>query len=247
MSDHHLRVVLTPRTREWLLRIRLEKRRRVFWASVHMDGLVTITESVDVPTDAAPPLLSKRLAPFTPGQSVEISFENVDYRLALSVGGKEVLATSSAQYGPDLGRLRKAGNRMAAVPPQLQGQGGSFELSHLVIERDVYYFQNPRATALGEPWPRQGWASPDSPIYLRKNEYFMLGDNTAASKDSRLWDTCGPHLQARGEAFQLGTVPKDQLIGKAFLVYWPHGNTFDWVPLLRRVGLIDVGRMRWIR
>ncbi len=104
-------------------------------------------------------------------------------------------------------------------------------------------------TRLRLPWaPRMGWGSPISPIMLREGEYFMLGDNTAASKDSRLWDEVGPHLRDRGETFQLGTVPRDQLIGKAFFVYWPAGHRIDWLPLLDRIGIIpDVGRMRWIR
>ncbi len=95
-----------------------------------------------------------------------------------------------------------------------------------------------------------GWASPANPILLRKHEFFMLGDNAAASKDSRLWDVVGEHFQARGEDVQLGTVPRDQLIGKAFFVYWPSGHRLSWLPIpgLRRLGIIpDVGRMRWIR
>ena len=72
--------------------------------------------------------------------------------------------------------------------------------------------------------------SPESPILLRGHEYFMLGDNTSASKDSRLWDQVGGHLEDRGEAFQLGTVPRDQLIGKAFFVYWPSGHKLRWLP-----------------
>ena len=50
------------------------------------------------------------------------------------------------------------------------------------------------------------------------------------------------------EAFELGTVPRDQLIGKAVFVYWPSGHRLDWVPMFSRWGLVpDVGRMRWIR
>ena len=78
----------------------------------------------------------------------------------------------------------------------------------------------------------------------------MLGDNTAASKDSRLWDTWGPHLDRRAEDFQLGTVPEDQLIGKAFFVYWPSPNRIewlDWIPVIGGNVVPDVGRMRWIR
>jgi len=92
--------------------------------------------------------------------------------------------------------------------------------------------------------------SAESPILLREHEFFMLGDNTSASKDSRLWDVAGAHLKKRGEDFQLGTVPEDQLIGKAFFVYWPSGYRVTWLP---RIGtwtwpvIPDVGRMRWIR
>jgi hypothetical protein len=78
----------------------------------------------------------------------------------------------------------------------------------------------------------------------------MLGDNTAASKDARLWDRAAASLRSRGEAFQLGTVPRDQLIGEAFFVYWPAGHRLEWLPIppLNRIGIIpDVGKMRWIR
>ena len=42
-------------------------------------------------------------------------------------------------------------------------------------------------------------------IEVPKDNYFVLGDNSASSRDSRYW----------------GFVPKKYLIGKAFLVYWP--------------------------
>jgi hypothetical protein len=122
----------------------------------------------------------------------------------------------------------------------------------LVVERDVYYYHHgPTGRVYSRPWgPPLGWASPVSPILLREGEYFMLGDNTAASKDSRLWDQIGTHLSSRGEDFQLGTVPRDQLIGKAFFVYWPSGHNLKWLPIpgLNKIRIIpDVGRMRWIR
>lgn len=258
VSDQRVRFVLTPADGTATVRIRLEKLGRAFWATVRMDGTVTLTESKWPPKADAPPLLSRTLPPFQVGEPVTVSFENVDYRLALSIAGEEVLATSTdrngpAYYGPDLSLLRKLiwQNERPAVPPKIYGDGGDFELNHLIVERDAYYYHGARARTFTLNWaPPQGWASPDYPIWLRGNEYFMLGDNTAASKDSRLWDTAATHLKARGDAFQLGTVPKDQLIGKAFFVYWPSPTRIDWLEWIPVVGgnlVPDVGRMRWIR
>ena len=42
-------------------------------------------------------------------------------------------------------------------------------------------------------------------ILVPKNSFFVLGDNSASSRDSRYW----------------GFVPRRNLVGKAFFLYWP--------------------------
>jgi len=42
-------------------------------------------------------------------------------------------------------------------------------------------------------------------ITVPNDNYFVLGDNSASSKDSRYW----------------GFVPKNNILGKAILIYWP--------------------------
>jgi len=42
-------------------------------------------------------------------------------------------------------------------------------------------------------------------IAVPKDNYFVLGDNSASSKDSRYW----------------GFVPKSNILGKAYVIYWP--------------------------
>ena len=54
---------------------------------------------------------------------------------------------------------------------------------------------------------------------LGPDEFFMMGDNSPRSKDSRLWSN------ARG-AKHGHAVPRSALVGKAFYVYWPHGVPF---------------------
>jgi len=255
VNDQRVRFVLTPESGPGVIRLRLEKLNRAFWAAISMDGSVTLSESFDPPRSHTVIMSRSQVAPFRPGQSVEIAFENVDYRLALFIGGREVLASSDdpqspVYYGPDVPRIRQFRSQLPTVP-RMYAEGGDFSLSHLLVERDEYYYTDPRGRLLDLTWaPDEGWASMQHPILLREDEYFMMGDNTAASKDSRLWDRSASTLRARGQAFQLGTVPRDQIIGQAFFVYWPSGFRLDWlpVPLLNKLGIIpDVGRMRWIR
>ena len=262
VSDLRVRFVLTPESQDGLLRVRLTKQGVSFWATIQMDGAVSICESDGEPTAETPPWLTTRVSPFQPGKPVQVAFENLDYRLALSIAGQEVLATSTNRsddtyYGPHIAALRKMRSppsgrtprNYKTVPPRIYAANGDLSLVHLVVERDVYYYDNLKLSA--RPWTDiRGWGTAGAPILLRDDEYFMLGDNSAASKDSRLWDNWGSHLIDRGDRFQIGTVPRDQLIGKAFFVYWPMGHRIEWLPMafLRRIGIIpDIGRMRWIR
>jgi signal peptidase I len=261
VSDLRLRFVLTPGSASGRIRLSLEKLGRTFAATIHMDGQVSIEETGESAHSGERVALQTQIPPFVPGRSVQISYENLDYRLALSIGGKEVLASSddpddAGYYRPNLAKLRlRREPETHPGRPSIFAEGGNFELTHLVVDRDVHYYLAP-SHGLPHPWRRSydtaaGWGTPENPMLLRGHEYFMLGDNPAASKDSRLWDTLGPHLAERGEECQLGAVPEDQLIGQAFFVYWPsmqRADWLDWFPLLRRWGIVpDVGRMRWIR
>jgi len=61
--------------------------------------------------------------------------------------------------------------------------------------RGIYYYNKPN-TVYGDE---------GKVIKVPKNSYFVLGDNSASSRDSRYW----------------GFVPKKYLVGKAFIIYWP--------------------------
>ncbi len=115
--------------------------------------------------------------------------------------------------------------------------GGPFTLHRVALKRDIYYQHHPVSATRG--------AHPSLPVVLNDTQYFMCGDNSPSSLDSRLWSaTPGGGAPDPWVAEQvdptIGVVHEDLLIGKAFVVYFP-------APLREtRVPIPDVGRMRWI-
>lgn len=208
------------------------------------------------------------------GEPVAVALTHADWRAALWVGGEPVLQTDN-EYAPDFGALldRMESRRMDGIPTPyvaFVAEGGELELRHVRVMRDVYYVSpnftsDPPLNAFGEYVRRvggrllgqPGWGTTGRPIMLRAflddpdyDEFFMLGDNSPASLDSRLWLQASPTLRlagpAGGQTYQPGTVPRYNLIGRAFFVYWPAGHP---IPMGRRALPIipNVGNMRRIR
>ena len=65
------------------------------------------------------------------------------------------------------------------------------------------------------------------PIKLRKDAYFVLGDNSPASSDARAW-------------YNHHFVEEANLAGKALFVYWPHTwwRPIPFFPNFKRMGFI---------
>ncbi|RME02440.1 MAG: hypothetical protein D6805_09940 [Planctomycetota bacterium] len=124
-------------------------------------------------------------------------FFNADDRVVLKINGKKIL-----EY------LYQGATQVQDYNDAFQHNGITFgventrfRLENILIQRDIYYRSPLEADSLGE-----------DAIQLGKKEYFVLGDNSPNSEDSRSW----------------GSVPEENILGKAFLVFWPAIPFLDW-------------------
>ena len=107
---------------------------------------------------------------------------------------------------------------------------GRLSLSHLALFRDIHYLSMGYRGHRGKP------------VTLEDDEFFVLGDNSPNSQDSRWWATDG--IGNAQETYRTGVVPRDYLVGKAVFVYWPSGFTIlDQLPIFVAP---DFGRLRLI-
>lgn len=139
-------------------------------------------------------------------RGVRFRFANVDHQLILQLGDEKLVYDLGLSAGD-------AGERRTDIMPRVTIFGaGSLGLSHIAILRDIHYIDStPNGTILR--------AGQGRPFELGEDEFFVLGDNTPASLDSRWWNQ--PGKGNNGNKFRQGIVPRDYLVGKAFFVYWP--------------------------
>ena len=214
-----------------------------FTARLYADGRLTL-EHVSL-EGGMPEELWGEVSGIPTDEPVTLALSNVDYVVSVLVNGEQRIVSTDEQYS-----ITPEAARRFAVPrkrPVLKCAAEDVRLSvrHLLIERDVHY------TVDYDEYKRPPNGATGAPLQLGPDEYFMCGDNSPNSLDGRYWhaDTIGPHLQdayAAGE-YTPGTVPADQMLGRAFFVYWPGFqplNALGSAPLPNC--LPDLGRVRWI-
>ncbi|HEX5137536.1 MAG TPA: signal peptidase I [Planctomycetota bacterium] len=105
------------------------------------------------------------------GGEYEVSFANADDALLVEVRGDAEL-TEEIPFPPEASREATGTWRHRVL---FEAEGLKATIENIRIARDVQYTQD------GE-WPREKGTS------IPEGHYFMLGDNTRSSKDSRAWE-----------------------------------------------------------
>lgn len=155
------------------------------------------------------------------GQTIEVSL--FDRQFLLAIGGRTLATVNiGARQGPS----PMASGFPADRPLAIGVQGLGLVADHLRVYRDVYYGEPAFATLGHSPLGNGG-----SPAVLGADEYFVVGDNSPISEDSRTWTE---------ERYVSGK----SLVGKPFIVILPSceislGGWHFQVP--------DLARMRYIR
>jgi len=203
-----------------------------FMLTLCRDGTLTLDMAPADGAQAATRIGQARHERFRAGRPYAVEFAHVDYRVYVKLNGQTVLATSDEQYNPDVAALR-AFERRTPVGLRLAAHSVDLELRRLRIDRDVHYTYRPGRTVR---------ADASGPFVLGHDEYFVLGDNSPDSHDSREWQQQAYHLPAGH--WQAGTVPASQIVGRVAFVYLPGLQPLDAAGNWR---LPDLGRVRFVR
>jgi signal peptidase I len=149
-----------------------------------------------------------------------VLFANVDDELSLFVNGRRMAGDGPTAWAaemavPDAAATSAAPEPGADEPNDLAPvgvtvAGADVTLRDLRVLRDIYYI-----TAVDVAGNGQIIEEPTLEFPLGPDQFLVLGDNSAASKDSRLWLE-GHH------------VDRSLLVGRALVIFWPHAIPAKW-------------------
>lgn len=185
---------------------------------------------------------SGTIRPFRGGEVRRIECWHVDQSMKLFVDD-ELIVELDYEWDAAKRLLLATGSTTGwhASEPDLEWrfENAGVTLHHLRVDRDLYYEPAHLNSIEG---PAFG-THPDNFAILGPDHFFMCGDNSPASSDSRKWDPPHPLVKAQIDPTRF-VVNRRLLIGKAFFVYFPapYGLTPDGARFVP-----DFGNLRFIR
>jgi signal peptidase I len=250
VSDLRLRAGVEPGAGDLTIEARLDARAHEFEARI-AGGVAAIrmraaeSETADTPAPEWRTLASAEGVDLPPGRITDIEFWHVDQRLALFIDGERILE-ATYDWSP-LDRVRNATVRGSLAGANLADpdiyrrpevrwvvSGAPVTLHRVGLDRDLHY------QTTGGPGNYNRAATLDGAVALDPDQFFMLGDNSPASRDGRAWERVDPWVAAALDD-TVGVVNRDLMMGRAFFVYFPAPHTN-----LRGIPVPDIGRLRFI-
>lgn len=174
-------------------------------------------QTVEVLRNGDPvPVRSGKLSLEQLKEPISIDFSLIDEQMVLAVNGTEIVEPFPYQRSVEPIPMKR--------PARFGAAGLDCRVSELELFRDVYY----TPTVAGED------AKGDRSYELGAGEFFVLGDNSPVSVDSRAWDH--------------PAVPRSALIGKPLVVHLPsRSKRISWNGKPHDLRLPDFSRARLVR
>jgi signal peptidase I len=175
-------------------------------------------------------------------------FVNADQELTLFINGRPVAFDGPTAWETDLDQATAAAPVLAGgspgdpevgdlAPVGLTASRADLRVTDLRVLADTYYIASREIEVFRGLRPELERFSAS----LEEGQYFMLGDNSSASKDGRAWDT-------------VHYVDRHLITGRALLVFWPHAVPARWsIPVnlrgfeVRLPSWPNFARMRFVR
>jgi hypothetical protein len=168
------------------------------------------------------------------GRAISVLAANVDHKVMLVVGGRRVAQALGGETTPEgdvsyepkpLSEDERSrfdnppgdDPRGMASEVRVGARGGQARLGYLRLDRDVYYLNETVSAVTGGS--QAGNGTQGNPFTVKPDYFFVCGDNSPQSYDSRAWNLPEP------------AAPRRNLLGKAFFVYWPSAGWRYGVPV----------------
>ncbi|MFI4882489.1 MAG: S26 family signal peptidase [Phycisphaerales bacterium JB064] len=227
--------------------LRVDTRAHAFRAVLEGGSAKIQMRTLESAPDAWQTMDEAAVAPLVAGAVTDVELWHADQALWLFVGGKRV-AYAEYDWAPHERFELASGQPLQAQapivpPPSAYAPAqpsislvGPVRLHRLGLDRDLYY----QTTRGGQDSqiPVRGSHPTMNLAILGPEHFFVCGDNSASSQDSRLLDAPSPWVAALDAP--AGIVPDELMLGRAFFVYFP---------AVERRGAIPIpgfGRMRFI-